>query len=126
MNRCKDMHRLLSLSYMVRGASVIDSTLAAATEDDASVCFSHWRSPKLLTTSYFHLQGVNVQEELIESAKTLPSTFSKILEVLNSDPVSKAIEHYTAFVRDCHSEDKVDSELCRTYQLLNTKQKCSC
>ena len=36
----------LSLSYMVRGASVIDSTPAAATEDDASVCFSHWRSPK--------------------------------------------------------------------------------
>lgn len=79
---------------------------------------------ELLTASYCHLQGVNVREELIESAKTLPSTFSKILEVLNSDPVSKAIEHYTAFVRECHSEDKVNSGLCRTYQLTNTKTFC--
>lgn len=66
------------------------------------------------------LQGVNVREELIESAKTLPSTFSKILEVLNSDPVSKAMEHYTAFVRDCHSEDKgsCDSVLLRNLKSL--------
>jgi hypothetical protein len=50
------------------------------------------------------MQGVNVREELVESAKTLPSTFSKILEVLNSDPVSKAIEYYTTCVKEGHTE----------------------
>ncbi|XP_051203592.1 CDK5RAP3 protein homolog [Lolium perenne] len=52
------------------------------------------------------LQGVDVRQELIESAKTLPSTFSKILEVLTSDPVSLAVEYYTVFVKECHTEDK--------------------
>ncbi|XP_006656040.1 CDK5RAP3-like protein [Oryza brachyantha] len=64
------------------------------------------------------LQGINVRQELIESAKTLPSTFTKILEVLNSDPVSKATEYYTTFVRDCHAEDK---ENCKSV-LQNLKQ----
>uniref|UniRef100_A0A0D3GFY9 CDK5RAP3-like protein n=1 Tax=Oryza barthii TaxID=65489 RepID=A0A0D3GFY9_9ORYZ len=64
------------------------------------------------------LQGINVRQELIESAKTLPSTFTKILEVLNSDPVSIATEYYTTFVRDCHTEDK---ENCKSV-LQNLKQ----
>jgi hypothetical protein len=64
------------------------------------------------------LQGINVRQELIESAKTLPSTFTKILEVLNSDPVSIATEYYTTFVRECHTEDK---ENCKSV-LQNLKQ----
>lgn len=54
-----------------------------------------------------------MREELIESAKTLPATFTKILEVLNSEPVSKAMEYYATFVKDCHSEDKVYQDLFR-------------
>lgn len=45
--------------------------------------------------------------ELIETAKTLPETFEKIMLVLNGDLLSKAMEYYTNFVKEAHTEKEV-------------------
>ena len=48
-----------------------------------------------------------MRAELLETAKSLPSMFHKILESLNNETLLRASEYYANFVRDAHTEKEV-------------------
>eukprot|EP00252_Welwitschia_mirabilis_P026300 TRINITY_DN8572_c0_g1_i1.p1 TRINITY_DN8572_c0_g1~~TRINITY_DN8572_c0_g1_i1.p1 ORF type:complete len:562 (-),score=126.15 TRINITY_DN8572_c0_g1_i1:198-1883(-) len=72
------------------------------------------------------IKGKNIRSELLDMAKTLPTIFREVLEILCSDSVQSAVRYYQTFLQHAHTEaDKAPSlvlpsirKICETPPIL--------